>query len=210
MDIGVDSNMDIYRDLDLIAEEVRRCTRCPLHRGRLNAVPGEGSPKTSIMFIGEAPGRMEDIKGRPFVGRAGKLLTALLNSIGIKREEVFITNVVKCRPPDNRDPSEYEIGRCLPYLRRQIQVIKPKLIVALGRHSARTILAEAGRSFRGINRDRGSIKSINLYGVDTNLLITYHPAAALYNPSLRNYLEADFKKIRRFIEGGHPTLDDYL
>jgi len=123
-------------DLQEIAEQVRNCRKCDLWKTRKNAVPGEGNPHAEIMFVGEAPGENEDIEGKPFVGAAGKLLTKLITEVlGLKREDVFITNVVKCRPPQNRDPTEEEMTACSPYLRMQIDIIKPKLIVTLGRHS---------------------------------------------------------------------------
>ena len=121
--------------LEAIAAEVRDCTRCRLHVGRTRSVPGEGNPDTEVVFVGEGPGFNEDRQGRPFVGRAGDLLVKLLGSIGWRREDVFITNIVKCRPPDNRDPEPDEIAACAPYLRRQLEVLDPALVVTLGRHS---------------------------------------------------------------------------
>ncbi len=195
-----------------VAEEVRSCVRCPLHKSRTNAVPGEGGIEKGVMFIGEAPGKSEDEQGRPFVGRAGQLLTELIEMIGWRREDVYITNVVKCRPPGNRDPEDSEIEACLPYLKMQIMAIKPRLIVALGRHSAKTLYREAGLRFRGVTVERGSLKRVRLYGVDTTIFVTYHPAAALYNPRLREALETDFQKIKKFFEGGgkRRTLDDFF
>jgi uracil-DNA glycosylase len=121
--------------LEAIGAEVRVCTRCRLHEGRTHAVPGEGSPDTEVLFVGEGPGRDEDAQGRPFVGESGKLLTRLIGSLGWGRDEVFITNVVKCRPPGNRDPQPDEIAACAPYLERQLAVLEPALIVTLGRFS---------------------------------------------------------------------------
>jgi DNA polymerase len=121
--------------LEAIAAEVRACTRCKLAGGRTNAVPGEGHPDTEVMFVGEGPGQTEDVQGRPFVGRAGELLVRLLASIGWRRQEVFITNIVKCRPPGNRDPEPDEIAACAPYLQRQLEVIDPAVVVTLGRFS---------------------------------------------------------------------------
>jgi uracil-DNA glycosylase len=121
--------------LEAIATEVRACTRCKLAQGRTNAVPGEGHPDTEVMFVGEGPGQTEDAQGRPFVGRAGELLVRLLASIGWRRQEVFITNIVKCRPPGNRDPEPDEIAACAPYLRRQLEVLDPAVVVTLGRFS---------------------------------------------------------------------------
>ena len=138
-----------------IAQLVRHCTDCPLHQGRTNAVPGEGSPNTDIMFIGEGPGYQEDRQGRPFVGPAGKVLEEMLASIGLTREQVYIANMVKCRPPQNRDPAPTEIAACSKYLDRQIELIDPALIVTLGRFSL-------VRFFPGesISRARGPVASI--------------------------------------------------
>ncbi len=200
--------------LNEIEEEIRRCKRCPLHLNRTNAVPGEGNPKARIVFIGEAPGRNEDLQGRPFVGAAGKLLTELLERIGLTREDVFITNVVKCRPPNNRDPKPEEISACLPFLERQLRIIDPDIIVALGRHSALTLLKLAGREERSIMRIRGKIFSLELFGRERKIMPTLHPAAALYNPKLRPLLEKDFDELRRILniggENKRSSLEEWL
>ncbi|MHC4542774.1 MAG: uracil-DNA glycosylase, partial [Planctomycetota bacterium] len=127
-------------ELEKIAAEVRQCRKCDLGSLRTNAVPGEGNPNARILFIGEAPGADEDAQGRPFVGRAGQLLDKVIEACGLKRKGVFIGNILKCRPPDNRDPRAEEIISCLPYLQRQIETIEPEIIVALGAHAARTLL----------------------------------------------------------------------
>jgi len=171
-----------------IARDIRSCTKCPLHRSRKNAVPGEGNPKAEILFIGEGPGENEDNSGRPFVGEAGKFLDDLLSSIKIKREEVFITNIVKCRPINNRDPLDEEVRICTSaYLYDQTRNIKPKLIVTLGRHSMhqffpqiRSISAVHGKAYK---------KAGQVY------MLMYHPAAALYQASLKTTIKEDFKKI---------------
>ena len=129
--------------LDEIAAEVAACTLCPLHKQRTRAVPGEGHPDTEVVFVGEGPGYNEDREGRPFVGQAGGLLNELLKQIGWRREEVFITNVVKCRPPGNRDPEPSEIAACAPYLKRQLEVLDPAVVVTLGRHSLQTFMPGA-------------------------------------------------------------------
>src|SRR3954463_14665264 len=139
---GREGQEDRKRALDQIAHEVSVCTRCPLHVGRTNSVPGEGQSETEVVFVGEGPGYNEDQQGRPFVGAAGGLLTELLGSVGWRRNEVFITNVVKCRPPGNRDPEPDEIAACRPYLERQLAAIDPALVVTLGRSSM-------GMSMRG-------------------------------------------------------------
>ncbi|MFH1508649.1 MAG: uracil-DNA glycosylase [bacterium] len=174
-----------------IAAEVNKCTKCPLHEGRTNAVPGEGSPKAEILFIGEGPGQKEDELGRPFVGAAGKFLDQLIESIGLKRKDVFIANVVKCRPPGNRDPLPEEAMTCYPYLEAQVKAIKPKLIVTLGRHSMERFLP----GFK-ISQVCGKPKRRNIPGLGTYVFYpVFHPAAALHNGSFREPLIKDFKRI---------------
>ena len=173
-----------------IAVEVSTCTKCDLCKSRTKAVPGEGNPHAKIMFIGEGPGYHEDKQGRPFVGPAGQFLDELLASINLKRSDVFITNVVKCRPPENRDPLPAEIEACHDYLMRQIAAIKPKVIVTLGRHSMAQFF--------------GSEKISAIHGrarkVDGFLCIAmYHPAAGLHQASLKDTIRADFKKIPTII-----------
>jgi len=162
--------------LETIAAEVRTCTRCRLASGRTNAVPGEGSPDTEVVLIGEAPGFNEDRLGRPFIGRAGDLLVKLLGSIEWRRDDVFITNVVKCRPPDNRDPEPDEVAACAPFLKRQLEILDPALIVTLGRHSM-------GRFMPGarIGQAHGTTAAVDpASGArDATVFAMYHPAAAL-------------------------------
>ncbi len=162
--------------LETIAAEVRTCTRCRLHEGRTTAVPGEGDPDTEVVFVGEGPGYNEDQQGRPFVGRAGDLLVRLLATIGWRRQDVFITNIVKCRPPDNRDPEPDEIAACEPYLRRQLAVLEPALVVTLGRHSLARFMPGAR-----ISASHGSFRPAEAgAGADDALVYAlYHPAAAL-------------------------------
>lgn len=187
-------------EIDAIAEEVKICTKCPLYQFRKNAVPGEGEPFAKIMFVGEAPGYYEDVQGRPFVGAAGKLLTELIeNILCTPRSSVFITNVVKCRPPENRDPLPNEIDTCTPYLDRQIILIKPKVLVTLGRHSSSYILGRAGIKVRGITDVRGRIFSLFIFDTLLNVMPTLHPAAALYNPQLKVQIEEDFKRLKSFV-----------
>ncbi len=168
-----------------------------LHKSRTKPVPGEGNLNADILFMGEAPGRQEDLSGRPFVGQAGKLLEALLKSIGLKREEVFITNVVKCRPPNNRDPREDEIRACSTYTQAIIELVKPKIIVTLGNHSGRYVFSMlGGHEWRGVSRMRGRAYELELKDLGKVIVIpTYHPAAALYNPKVRPALEKDFSLI---------------
>ena len=167
--------------LEAIAAEVRDCTRCRLHATRTKAVPGEGDASTEVVFVGEGPGYNEDQQGRPFVGRAGDLLVKLLGSIGWRRQDVFITNVVKCRPPDNRDPEPDEIAACAPYLARQLEVLDPALLVTLGRHSM-------GRFMPGarISQAHGTVHPVDpaTGARDALVLAMYHPAAALRTPAI--------------------------
>jgi len=174
--------------LDDVAAQVRACTRCRLHETRTNAVPGEGSPDTEVVFVGEGPGFHEDRLGRPFVGRAGDLLTKYLGTLRWGRDEVFITNVVKCRPPDNRDPEPDEIAACAPYLQRQLEVLDPALIVTLGRHSL-------GRFMPGerISQAHGTVHPIDPASGAPNALgfALYHPAAALRSTEVERQSYAD-------------------
>ncbi|MBN1286080.1 MAG: uracil-DNA glycosylase [Anaerolineae bacterium] len=176
--------------LDAIAGEIRACTLCPLHEGRTNAVPGSGPVNAEVMFIGEGPGATEDEQGLPFVGASGRLLDELLNMIGMKRDQVFIANVVKCRPPGNRDPRTSELTTCAPYLDRQIELIDPKMIITLGRYSMARWFPEGK-----ITQIHGQAKKIE----GRLIMPVYHPAAALRNPSWRPQLEADFKQIPALI-----------
>lgn len=167
--------------LDVIANEVRACEGCRLHATRTRAVPGEGDPDTEVVFVGEGPGFNEDREGRPFVGRAGGLLVRLLQSIGWQREDVFITNVVKCRPPDNRDPQPDEIAACAPFLRRQLEVLDPAVVVTLGRYSMQTFLPGAR-----IGQVHGTSAPVDPATGAANALVfaMYHPAAALRTQAL--------------------------
>lgn len=204
--------MNIEEEMKKLEEEISRCTKCPLHITRTNPVPGEGSYTPKIFFIGEAPGAQEDKTGRPFVGAAGKLLTSLIEEIGLKREEVYITNVVKCRPPGNRDPLKEEIDACRPYLERQLTLLKPKVIVTLGRHAASWISEYMNKRFSSMTREHGKIYETMILGFKTIVIHTYHPAAALYNPALLNSLREDFKIIKEAVRGEKrgKTLDDYF
>lgn len=188
--------------LEKIATEVRGCPLCKLSRTRKNAVPGEGQLAAKIMFVGEAPGRSEDEKGRPFVGAAGKILDDLLKKAGIERSQVFITNVVKCRPPNNRVPEDDEAAACSPYLDRQIALIRPKVICILGRTAYASLLGGSS-----ITANRGKI----IEKAGQKYFLTFHPAAAIYNKSLLSSLEADLKKLSREIKNeGKSSMEDYL
>ncbi|HDZ36680.1 MAG TPA: uracil-DNA glycosylase [Thermococcus sp.] len=182
-----------------LEERVRSCQKCPLGGLRTNAVPGSGSYSAEIMFVGEAPGYWEDQKGLPFVGRAGKVLDELLAEIGLTRDEVYITNIVKCRPPENRDPTEEEIKACAPYLDRQIDTIRPKVIVPLGRHSMRYILEKFGFEPEPISKIHGkTFEAHTLFG-KIIIMPMYHPAAALYRPPIKEELRKDFQKLKELI-----------
>jgi len=197
----LDEGFSRRREYEVIVSEISSCRKCPLHRYRKNTVPGEGPLDASVMVVGEAPGRREDEEGRPFVGAAGKLLDALLELAGLSRGAVYITNIVKCRPPGNRDPKEEEIEACIPYLLRQIALIKPKLVIAVGRHAARTLYRLAGLQWTSMTRLHGRLVDAKLAGVSVKIIATYHPAAALYKPPLRRVLEDDFKgPIKRAVE----------
>jgi uracil-DNA glycosylase family 4 len=186
--------------MDDVVAEIRCCRKCRLWRHAHNPVPGEGDTDAALMLIGEAPGYQEDIKGRPFVGRAGKLLDTLLCGIGLGRGDIYISNVVKHRPPDNRAPKTDEIEACAPYLDEQIQIIKPEIIVTLGKHSTRYILSKANTEVEGITKVRGRLYKERLFGIPLRIIPTFHPAAALYNPAYLSNLEEDFRRIKTELE----------
>lgn len=177
--------------LDKIAEEVKACKLCPLHKSRKNAVPGEGSIKAKLILIGEAPGVEEDKKGRPFVGRAGEILDDALRFANLKRKDLFITSVVKCRPPDNHTPTLEERKACNHYLKRQIDIIKPKIICLLGNIALQTFFKKASI---GKLRGKAIEKDGHVY------FCTYHPAAVLYNASLKTTIHKDMKRIKELIK----------
>ena len=184
---GKESPVLPIRSLEEIRAEIGECTRCKLHRGRTHLVFGIGNPKADLLFIGEAPGRDEDLKGEPFVGRAGKLLTDIIEAIGLKREEVYICNVVKCRPPENRNPEPDEIASCEPFLIAQVRSVNPKLICTLGKFAAQTLL----KVETPISQLRG--KFFNYSGIP--MMPTYHPAFLLRNPAAKKEVWEDMKQI---------------
>jgi DNA polymerase len=183
--------------LQAIADEIAVCQRCRLHEGRTRAVPGEGHPSTEVAFVGEGPGFNEDQQGRPFVGAAGQVLEELLRSMGWRREEVFITNVVKCRPPANRDPEPDEIAACAPFLRRQLEALDPSLVVTLGRHSL-----DAFRPGVRISQAHGTVVPAPASsGANGALhLALYHPAAALRSTAIKETLAAEAATIPATLE----------
>ncbi len=180
--------------LSAIHTEIYHCTKCPLHDGRTRTVPGAGNPDAEILFIGEAPGYNEDQQGLPFVGKSGKYLEELLATINLTRDDVFIANVVKCRPPDNRDPSEEEIATCNPYLRAQIEVLDPLLIVTLGRYSMNMFFPN-----EKVSQIHGQAK----YGTRRAYYPLYHPAYALRNQAIKVEMVEDFARIPRLLEEIH-------
>lgn len=179
------SSLDRYND------QIKNCMLCTLGSTRTNFVFGTGNPKAKLMFVGEAPGKDEDLQGEPFVGRAGQLLNKMLLAIGSKREDVYIANVLKCRPPNNRDPKPDEIDKCEPYLLHQIDLIKPAVIVALGRFGGASLLKST--------MSLGEMRKIQNYYNNIPLIVTYHPAALLRNPQWKRNAWEDLKKIQSYL-----------
>lgn len=186
-------------ELHEVAELVSGCTRCALAAGRTQVVFGSGSAAAELMFVGEAPGFHEDQQGVPFVGQAGRLLEKLLNGIGLARPDVYIANVLKCRPPGNRDPQPEEIEACEPHLFRQIELIRPRLVCTLGNFATKLLSG----SPVGITRVHGREQTVRLGGNEVTLYPLYHPAAALYTPSMLKVLEEDFARIPQLL--GRPA-----
>ncbi len=193
--IKIEDKVDLFdasskrMTLEEIREEVGDCTRCKLHEGRTNLVFGEGNPNARLVFVGEGPGRDEDLQGRPFVGRAGKLLTKIIEAMGFKREDVYICNVVKCRPPNNRTPEPDEMATCEQFLFKQIRAIQPEVIVCLGATASQSIL----KSKASLGSLRGKF---HIYG-NTKLMVTYHPAALLRNPNFKKPLWEDMQVVMK-------------
>ena len=177
-----------HKDLKEYYESIKNCFDCPLGNTRNNFVFGEGNPNSNIVFVGEAPGEKEDLLGRPFVGKSGKLLDKILLAINLKREDIYILNIVKCRPPNNRNPLSEEIKECEKYLKKQLDIIKPNLIVSLGRVSAMTLL----KNNESLSKLRNRIHKYQ----NIDLIATYHPAALLRNPNLKRDAWEDFKLIK--------------
>jgi uracil-DNA glycosylase len=179
-------------ELQLIHSQILECTKCELHKSRTKAVPGEGPYDAKVVFVGEGPGQNEDEQGRPFVGAAGKFLTELLESIGLKRSDVFITNIVKCRPPNNRAPRKSEIEACNPYLQSQIRLVNPRIVCALGTPAITTLMGGeySASRFHGKPLTKGEV----------TILPMYHPAAALYDASLKETIFHDFQILKELLE----------
>jgi DNA polymerase len=183
--------------LKLIREDIGECTRCRLHKGRTNLVFGVGNVNADLMFVGEGPGADEDAKGEPFVGRAGQLLNNMISAMGIKREDVYIANVVKCRPPSNRTPEKDECDTCSPFLMRQIDIIQPKVIVALGAVAAKNLLA--------VNDSMANLRGRWYDFRDSKLLVTYHPAYLLRDPRQKKEAWKDLQMVMKFLGMNPPA-----
>jgi uracil-DNA glycosylase family 4 len=178
--------------LEIVSREVIVCTKCPLSLTRVHAVPGEGPPHAKIFLVGEGPGRSEDLKGRPFVGAAGRLLDELLKEAGLHRDQVYITNVVKCRPPENRRPTNAEADACQPYLERQLRLVRPRIVVLLGDSALKRFLPD-----QKLGTAHGTLFKLEAFTV----LPTYHPAAMIYNAALEKVTREDFRKLGRTVAG---------
>lgn len=180
--------------LENLCRSMRTCQNCSLHRYRTHLVFGAGNPEAKLMLVGEAPGREEDLQGKPFVGAAGKILTESLSQVGLSREEVYIANILKCRPPGNRDPLPEEIGTCFPYLESQIKIIGPRIICALGKFAAQVLL----NTSQGITHLRGRPQ---WYKNNITLIPIYHPAACIYKPAWKKTFLDDLKMVRDELGG---------
>ncbi len=178
-------------ELKAIRDDIGDCQRCKLSKGRTNIVYGVGDPNAQLMFIGEAPGRDEDLKGEPFVGRAGQLLTKMIDAMGLSRAQVYIANIVKCRPPDNRYPEDDEVETCQPFLMRQIEAIRPKVIISLGNLATQTLL----QTKTGITALHGTFRDFH----GSQLMPTYHPAFLLRNPNMKKPCWEDLQKVMEFL-----------
>ena len=187
--------VDAPSELAKIAAEVAACRRCPLGGLRTHSVPGQGSHQAELMFVGEAPGADEDAQGLAFVGAAGQLLTKMIGAMGLTRDEVFIANILKCRPPDNREPQPDEVAQCLPYLDRQLALIRPKIVCALGSHAARNLLGVA----TAVGKLRGQVHEAR----GTRIVVTYHPAYLLRSPGEKLKAWEDLKLVLRLL--GRPV-----
>ncbi|MBC8522079.1 MAG: uracil-DNA glycosylase [Candidatus Syntrophoarchaeum sp.] len=182
-------------EMERVEKEIKECRHCELCKTRNNPVVGEGSLSAKVMFVGEAPGYYEDLKGRPFVGKAGKVLDELLESVGLQRNEVYITNVLKCRPPGNRNPATAEIKACTPYLDAQLEIIKPEVIATLGNFSLSYIFDKFGLKKDKISKMHGKVFDVSTIASIKKIIPLYHPAVATYNPGMKEVLVEDFKML---------------
>jgi uracil-DNA glycosylase family 4 len=189
LQLNIFDSVSKKQTLEEIREEIGDCTRCKLHKGRTNIVFGEGNPKARLVFVGEGPGRDEDIQGQPFVGRAGQLLTKIIKAMGLKRSDVYICNVVKCRPPDNRTPEQDEIATCRQFLIKQLRTIDPAVIVCLGGVAAQSVLNTRAK----LGELRGKFHTY----ANARLMVSYHPAALLRNPRFKKPLWEDMQLVMK-------------
>jgi len=194
------SDLSGQDEIGIIAEEVKNCRKCHLWKTRRNAVPGEGTPESPVVLIGEAPGHWEDLRGRPFVGAAGEILDEILERVNLPRDAIFIANILKCRPPKNRNPRVAEVKACTPHLDRQLELIRPRFLVTLGRHSSAYVFSKMGLKSEGITKVRGQIHEADFWGSKVYVVPTFHPAGALYNVRLKDDLERDFELLKSELE----------
>ncbi len=189
---------ELKRELEELEKQIRGCKKCGLCETRTNAVPGEGSSEVDIMLVGEAPGFNEDKQGNPFVGAAGGILDQLLKSVDISKDDVYITNILKCRPPGNRNPQEDEINSCAFYLDRQIELIKPKVICCLGNFAIKFIMKKFNldKEIQGVSKIHGKVLKVSTLDGQIKIVAMYHPAVAAYDMNMFNILKEDFKKIK--------------
>ena len=195
----MDLLLEVEKEIKQLSRDVADCKKCDLYKTKKNPVVGNGSLNASVMFIGEAPGYHEDMQGIPFVGRAGKVFDELLQSIELEREEVYVCNILKCRPPDNRNPFDSEIKACTPYLDRQITTIKPKVIGTLGNFATSYVLEKFGLQAEKIGKIHGKTFHIKNLLFESRIIPLYHPAAATYNPNMKSVLMDDFKDIKMYL-----------
>ena len=194
------SREKVTKKINQIRKEIQNCRKCSLWKKRKNPVIGEGNVNAKVMFIGEAPGDKEDLLSKPFVGKAGKLLDELLQYVEFKRSEVYITNILKCRPPKNRNPKSAEISACTSYLDRQIENIQPKIIATLGNFATSYILKKYQFKVEKIGKTHGKIYPLKSVTFDCKIIPLYHPAAAVYNPKSKSILMKDFKSIKKLLQ----------
>ncbi len=195
------NKLEKEKEMEKIKKEIQLCSKCPLSQSRTNPVVGEGNLSATVMFIGEAPGFNEDQTGHPFCGAAGKVLDELLQSVNLLRKDIYITNILKCRPPQNRDPLPEEIKACAPYLNKQIEIIQPKIICSLGNYATKFILEKYGlkEQIQGISKIHGKIFTINTLWNNLFIVPLYHPAVATYNPLMKKILLQDFQIIKKIL-----------
>ncbi len=198
------SKIDRRKELvEELIKEVDVCTKCRLYKYAKHAVPGEGKLQAAIMLVGEAPGSNEDLQGKPFVGAAGQFLDEVVTSVDFTRGDVYITNILKHRPPHNRLPRRDEVKACTPYLERQIRIVKPKLIVALGNCSTKYLLSQLGKEYERVGEVRGKAFSGKLFDTDVEVVPTFHPAAVLYDRTKEETIREDFQLVRDRLNQRH-------